>query len=123
MGIRLERFTRCYRVPQLSVSASLLDLAREALLGRIWVTFGDDQSSLDYAIGDSMAALARRFEDLRFELVPRKLEGDPLSPEEASILDIINDALLKSMPKPTPESERVRVAVDAAKLLFAQRRG
>jgi hypothetical protein len=101
-----------------------LDLAREELLGRVRVTLGNEQSALSHDAGDPIAAIARRFEDLRFELVARRLRGEPLTPEEGSILDIINEALLEAMPKPAPEPERVRVAVDEAKLLLAQlRRG
>jgi len=124
MGIWLEQSTRHYRAPQLAGSMSRFELAREQLLGRVRVTLGDEQSAFAYDAGDPIASIARRFEDLRFELVARRLQGEPLTSEESSILDIINEALLESMPKPTPESERVRAAVDEAKLLLAQlRRG
>jgi len=99
--------------------------ACEKMLGRVRATFGErDQSAFAYDAGDPIAAIARRFEDLRFELVARRLQGEPMTPEESSILDMINEALLESMPKPTPESERVGAAMDEAKLLLAQlRRG
>jgi hypothetical protein len=63
------------------------------------------------------------FEELRFELVTRKLLGDELSAPEEAILGAINAALLESMPRPSPESEQVRAAVDEVKLLLARRRG
>lgn len=122
MGIRLELSTKRYEAPELALSTNRLDRAREELLGRIRVTLGGDQSALVRDVGDPIAAIARRFEDLRFELVPRKLRGEPLTPEESSILDIINEALLESMSKPAPEPEHVRVAVDEAKLLLAKLR-
>ena len=122
MGIQLEPSTRRYRAPRLAASTNRYDLARKELLGRVRVTLGDGQSAFAYDAGDPIAAIARRFEDLRFELVARRLRGEPLTPEESAILDIINEALLESMPKPTPESEQVRAAVDEAKLLLAKMR-
>lgn len=124
MAIRLEHFARNYESPRVTTSTSRLQLAREALLGRIHVTVGEDRSALIHEVGGSISAIAARFEDLRFELVTRKLEGEPLTPEESAVLDAINEALLESMPKPPPEPERVRVAVEEAKLLLARvRRG
>jgi hypothetical protein len=122
MGIRLEHSARRYQAPELATPASRLDLARGELLGRVRYTLGDEQLPLIRDVGDPIAALARRYEDLRFELVARKLEGEPLSPDESSILDAINTALLESMPKPTPEPERVRLALEEAELLLARRR-
>lgn len=122
MAIRLEHFARNYESPRVTTSTSRLQLAREALLGRVHVTVGEDRSALIHEVGGSISAIARRFEDLRFELVARRLQGKPLSPEEDAILGIINEALLESMPKSPPEPERVRVAVEEAEILLAQMR-
>lgn len=60
----------------------------------------------------------RRFDDVRSELVGRKLRGESLSSEEQLVLDLINDALRSTMTPPRAESERVRTAVEEADLIL-----
>lgn len=122
MGIELEHNAHRYRAPTFAPLPSLLAAASRALLGRVEVTMGEEPASNMGAIGDRVVDLAHGFEELRFELVTRKLLGDALSTTEEAILGAINAALLESMPRPSPESAQVHAAVDEVKLLLARRR-
>jgi hypothetical protein len=123
MEFELEHRPHRYRAPTFAPPQSLLAAAGRALLGRVDVTMGEESIAPMGAIGDRAVDLAHRFEELRFELVTRKLLGGELSAIEEAILGAINAALLESMSRPSPESEQVRAAVDEAKVLLARRRG
>lgn len=118
MTIQLEHYGRRYPTPSFARPPEPLEAARSTLLGRTHVTFGADESP-QQAIGDHAAALARRYEDLRFHLLERQFLGPPLSDEERAILAAINAALRESMPPPPPESEQTNAAIAVAKRLLA----
>lgn len=120
MGIRLEHTTRRYQTPPFAASMDPLALACKDLLGRARLTLGDEHSLSGADIGETAAERAQRYEALRFELVAKKLGGHKLSAVEGSVLAAINASLRGSMIKPTPESEQVAVAVEAAKFLLSQ---
>ncbi len=122
MGIRTDHHARRYRTPAFAPPPDPLELAAKFLLGQARVTLGEPSFLPSGESGDRISDLARRFEDLRFELVTRQFKGETLSPEERGILAAINAALLETMPQPTPESEQVRAAVEEAKILIARRR-
>lgn len=122
MLIRLEHGAHRYPAPAFAAPQTTLALARRDLLGQVRVTLGEDQTLPSRDIGERACDLARGFEDLRFDLVARKLDGERLSQEEEAILAAINAALLASMPSPTPESDQVRAAVEEAKILLDRRR-
>ncbi|KIG13974.1 hypothetical protein DB30_07390 [Enhygromyxa salina] len=122
MTIRLDDPARRYPAPAFAAPQTTLALARRALLGQVRVTLGEGPTLPPRDIGERASDLARRFEELRFDLVGRKLDGEQLSQEEEAILAAINAGLLASMPTPTPESDQVHAAVEEAKLLLERRR-
>lgn len=122
MAIPTEHNAQHYQAPTFAPPPSPLELAARVLLGHARVTLGADPFLPTIESGERISDLARRFEDLRFELIKRRFAGESLSPEEEGILAAINDALLESMPAPTPESPQVQAAVEEAKLLLARRR-
>ena len=122
MRIEHEHLTHKYRAPKFAPPQSPIATASRALLGRAQVTLGGEPHSQTGDVGDRAIDIARQFEDLRFELVTRKLVGDPLTPNEQAVLAAINAALFESMVRPDPEPGHVRTAVEEAQLLLARKR-